>query len=148
MGQLYNPCSPLRKLLDRDLEKIFTSLPHGKPPAQKLNTADKQVQHRLKPFEIAELVTAYKTGESAAGLAKRFGIHRTTALSILERAGVSRRYRVLTDEQTEHVIADHRAELSAIKIAKPLGVNAETVRSVLKKAGVNLRGPHERLTRN
>lgn len=38
----------------------------------------KQAQRRLEPAEVAELVAAYRGGDSMKTLAKRHGIHRTT----------------------------------------------------------------------
>ena len=44
----------------------------------------RQVQHRLGPARIEELIAAYRRGATAAALAVKFQIHRTTAAALLE----------------------------------------------------------------
>ncbi|HEY1644794.1 MAG TPA: hypothetical protein VGF75_00225 [Candidatus Saccharimonadales bacterium] len=53
----------------------------------------KQIQHRLKPEEIDQLVNAYKAGELVKDLADRFLIHRTTVIEHVKRSGVKLRNR-------------------------------------------------------
>ena len=53
----------------------------------------RQVQRRLPPEEIRELVAAYLAGATALALAGKHSIHRTTVLALLERHQVSRRGR-------------------------------------------------------
>ena len=53
----------------------------------------KQVQRRLPPEEIEELVASYLAGATALALAGKHSIHRTTVLALLERHQVSRRGR-------------------------------------------------------
>lgn len=50
-----------------------------------------QVQHRLKPEEIDELVYAYQAGELIEDLAARFSIHRTTVIEHVKRNGLKLR---------------------------------------------------------
>jgi hypothetical protein len=45
----------------------------------------RQVQHRLGPARIEELIAAYRRGATAAALAVQFQIHRTTVAALLQR---------------------------------------------------------------
>jgi len=101
----------------------------------------RQVQRRLPPEEIEELVAAYLAGATALALAGKHSIHRTTVLALLERHRVSRRGRVLTPDHIERAISSYTSGRSCASIAKDLKVNPETVRQALLKAGVALRRP-------
>jgi len=45
----------------------------------------RQVQHRLGPARIEELIAAYRRGATAGVLAVQFQIHRTTVAASLQR---------------------------------------------------------------
>jgi hypothetical protein len=47
--------------------------------------SSRQVQRRLPPEEIEELVASYLAGATALALAGKHSIHRTTVLALLER---------------------------------------------------------------
>jgi hypothetical protein len=87
----------------------------------------RQKQHRLRPDEINQLIDEYHAGATAAMLAKLHSVRRTTVLELLERAGVPRRYRVLTPEMIQEAITAYEAGQSLAKIAKPLGVDDTTI---------------------
>lgn len=65
--------------------------------------------------------------------------YRHTVSKILERRGVSRRYRKLSPEQLDLDCTLYRDGLSLTKVSKQLGRRAETVRQALMKAGVEIR---------
>ena len=101
----------------------------------------RQVQRRLPPEEIEELVAAYLAGATALALAGKYSIHRTTVLALLERHQVARRGRVLTPDHIERAVSSYASGRSCASIAKDLKVNPETVRQALMKAGVAMRRP-------
>jgi len=101
----------------------------------------RQVQRRLPPEEIQELVAAYLAGATALALAGTHSIHRTTVLALLERHQVARRGRVLTPEHIERAVSSYASGHSCASIAKDQKVNPETVRQALLKAGVAMRRP-------
>ena len=101
----------------------------------------RQIQRRLPPEEIAELVACYLAGETALALAGKHSIHRTTVLAILERHRVSRRGRVLTPVCIERAVSSYASGLSCASIGREFQVNPETVRQALLKAGVAMRRP-------
>jgi len=101
----------------------------------------RQVQRRLPPEEIEELVAAYLAGATALALAAKHSIHRTSVLGLLERHQVARRGRVLTPDHIERAVASYASGRSCASIANDLHVNPETVRQALLKAGVAMRRP-------
>ena len=101
----------------------------------------RQVQRRLPPEEVEELVADYLAGATALALAGKHSIHRTTVLALLERHQVSRRGRVLTPDHIERAVSLYASGRSCASIGKELHVNPETVRQPLLKAGVALRRP-------
>jgi predicted DNA-binding protein (UPF0251 family) len=50
----------------------------------------KQPNHRLTPTEIEALIVMYAEGSSFSELGRRFGIHRVTAMRLLQRRGLKR----------------------------------------------------------
>jgi hypothetical protein len=101
----------------------------------------RQVQRRLPPEEIEDLVAAYLAGATALALAGKHSIHRTTVLALLERHEVARRGRVLTPAHIERTVSSYASGRSCASIGKELRVNPETVRQALLKAGVAMRRP-------
>jgi len=101
----------------------------------------RQVQRRLPPEEIEELVACYLAGATALALAGKHSIHRTTVLALLERHQVARRGRVLTPRHIERAVSSYASGSSCASIGKDLEVNPETVRLALLKAGVVMRRP-------
>jgi transposase-like protein len=103
--------------------------------------SSRQVQRRLPPEEIEELVASYLAGATALALASKHSIHRTTVLALLERHRVSRRGRVLTSEHVERAVSLYASGRSCASIGKELQVNPETIRQALLKAGLAMRRP-------
>jgi len=101
----------------------------------------RQIQRRLPPEEIEELVAGYLAGATALTLAGKHSIHRTTVLALLERHQVSRRGRVLAPDHIERAVSSYASGRSCASIGKELQVNPETVRQTLLKAGVAMRKP-------
>jgi len=99
----------------------------------------KQVQRRLSSAEIERLIAKYLAGATVVDLAEAYGIHRTTALALLERNQIARRGRVWGPELTEQAIGLYTEGRSCAAIARQFRVNPETVRRRLLAAGVELR---------
>jgi hypothetical protein len=99
----------------------------------------KQVQHRLRPEEIDELVRQYQAGAKVADLATDFHIHRDTVSVILNRRGVSRRQRGVPLDLIDKVIASYESGASLATIGAALSVDPATVGRVLRIVGVSVR---------
>lgn len=101
MRGLYNPFHPAHSLIMT--WKLTDGKRKNKKQAVNLNNCDygsqikefipKQVQHRLNPDEIIELVADYQAGTLVKELAKRYQIDRQTVSAILKRHEASQRSR-------------------------------------------------------
>lgn len=85
-------------------------MPRTGPP-QRLRKP-KQVQRRLQPDEISDLVAAYKAGATISDLAKRFQIHTITVTAHLQRQAVKPRQRGLTENQIEEAVRTPQPPMS------------------------------------
>ena len=117
--------------------RIGATIRFGRVPS----ASSRQVQRRLPPEEIEELVASYLAGATALALAGKHSIHRTTVLALLERRRVSRRGRVLTPDHVERAVSLYASGRSCASIGKELQVNPETIRQALLKDGVAMRRP-------
>ncbi|MFM7536970.1 MAG: hypothetical protein ACKO91_14415 [Acidimicrobiales bacterium] len=109
----------------------------------KSKPVSRQLQRRLKPLEIDELVVMYEAGSSVPTVAESFGINRETVMLHLERRGVQRRAHVrkLTDRDVR-AAAEHYGSGDSMKSLTTLfGVDATTLRRELAAIGVALRPP-------
>ena len=97
--------------------------------------------HKLSEVEVAELVTEYRAGASVLGLARQYGVHRTTVMAVLDRERVARRSqgRVLSLEEIERASQLYRGGLNLRAVGAELGVDYRVVRRGLVAAGLKLR---------
>jgi hypothetical protein len=103
----------------------------------------KQVQHRLRVNEQAELIERYLAGERAHDLAAAYGLHRNTVADLLTTAGL-RRPRSMTKDEIAESVQLYQTGWSCARIGNHLGRDDSTVWLALKAAGVRLRDPHGR----
>ena len=99
----------------------------------------RQLQVRLRPEQIDEIVHRYGAGQTAPMLAEVFGVHRKTILLALRRRGVEPRYRRLTDEDVAQAACWYQEGWSLARIGAELGADASTVRRALLRIGVQAR---------
>jgi DNA-directed RNA polymerase specialized sigma24 family protein len=132
LGRYSNLCDQGERLSD-----LLQIAPTG-PTKAKTRTI-RQVQRRLRPDEVAQLLIGYQEGLTVFQLAERFRIHRGTVTSILKRNGVTMRNRSLTADQIEHAVAMYREGLSLVKVADRIGCSHGTIWNALTTAGVALR---------
>ncbi len=109
-----------------------------------LSSTPKQMQRRLGPEEIDELVAAFQAGATLREVAAQFGVHRTTVSKQLERRGVRRRQRSLDSSELAEALRLYRTGLSTIAIGQQLGFDGGTIWQALRRAGVQLRDSHGR----
>ena len=101
--------------------------------------APKQVQRRLLPAEIVELVAHYQTGPKVNDLAARYGINRSTVIADINRTRVRRHCPALASEEIAEAAEIYRSGRSLAAIGRQLGVNASTVRTAQVRVGVVMR---------
>jgi hypothetical protein len=104
-----------------------------------------QPRRRLTPVEVEELEAAYLDGGTVRGLAVEYGIHHTTVMAHLDRAGVSRsRARPLPAEHLMEARRMYEAGSSLKTIAREFSVDWRQVRVALDDVGVTIRLPKGR----
>lgn len=136
-GRLSNLRAPLRRLADLDLGADRCPIDQPDPTG---TGARRVVQRRLRPQEVVELAAAYGPGATTRELAARFGIHRNTVATHLERVGVQTRAgRRLSPGELDLAARLYEEGWSATRLAKKLGVSDHTIRAALRKAGVRIR---------
>jgi DNA-directed RNA polymerase specialized sigma24 family protein len=136
-GGSSNHSSVFRRLAD--------ALPTLLPRRLRSKTSrSRQVQRRLTPEEVEQLVTEYQSGDNMLPLAQRWRLHRTTVAEHLRRAGISVRQRGIPAERLRDAVQLYHEGWSCQRLASHFGCNAETVRQALKQAGVQLRAPWDR----
>jgi AraC-like DNA-binding protein len=97
-------------------------------------------QRRLTDTGIDALVAEYEAGSTIELLASRFGIHRTTVMTHLERRGISRRSpRRLTDEIVAGAAHCYTTGETLAEIAANLGIAPSTLTRELRLAGITIR---------
>jgi DNA-binding MarR family transcriptional regulator len=111
--------------------------PAGSP--QPATPQPKQVQHRLRQEEEAELIARYQDGDTVYVLAERFKLHRQTVSGVLERHGIPRRYNKLTGKDLDLAVQLYTEGTSLDVVGERLGVEASTVSRALRKAEVTIR---------
>ena len=99
----------------------------------------RKTARRLTTNEIAHLVEAYGGCSTVYELATQFAVHRSTVSAILERKGVSRRYRILDGDGLDQAADLYAAGKSLAQVGEVLGVSRSTVALALKRAGTGLR---------
>lgn len=77
-------------------------------------------------------------------LAKKYGVHRATISGHLDRAGVTKRPRSMSQAQIDEAVRGYTAGQSLEKIGKRLGFDSTTVLKELRLRGVQMRDTHGR----
>lgn len=93
---------------------------------------------RLTSSEVDALVAAYLDGERIEDLASLYGIHRSTVMAKLRRAGVPR-YSGWTEDTTKEARDLYEAGHSITEISERTGRARTTIGNHLRAAGVEMR---------
>jgi hypothetical protein len=104
----------------------------------------RQVQHRLPPDKIAQLVAEYQAGTGTKALARNYHLSRYTVNQHIKRAGVPFHRRGLTKEQSTEAERLYLAGWSLHHLANRYGLADKTIWRNLKQRGVQTRSPWER----
>ena len=121
---------------------------------QKVNPASvrtvrspRQRQRRLGPDEVLEMVGLREAGSEIDALAVRFGVHRTTVMNALQRAGVAGRragHRELTPERLVAAGRLYETGVTLAAVGEQFGVDRRYLRRELPKVGFPMRRPGQR----
>ena len=134
MGRYSNPDNVAR------LNRILSGQGRDRPSHRPVPSV-RQQQTRLSDSQRSELLDRYLAGEPATALAKELGVHRATIFSLLRRAGVQTRYRILSDDDAAVAQQMYEAGQSSALIGEHFGVADRTVLNAFRRAGIPTRGP-------
>jgi len=100
----------------------------------------RQVQRRLRPSEIDQLLAAYLAGDLVRDIAARFGLSRTTVIGHVTRRGLPHRAdNDWTPDELAAAASLYAAGHSLAEVGLRLGVNASTVANRFRNAGTPIR---------
>ncbi|SHU41877.1 Helix-turn-helix domain of resolvase [Mycobacteroides abscessus subsp. abscessus] len=128
----------LGRLIERveSAPKRRSSSGNGVPGVQSL-------YRRLSPEMVEELVAAYRAGESANSLCRRFGVSKGGVLKLLADHQVPMRYQPMTVDEIDQAVQLYATDGFPIRIiAKKLGKSKDSVRKALRARGVVMRPAH------
>jgi Homeodomain-like domain-containing protein len=94
------------------------------------------VHRRLAHGTIQKLVAEYVAGIPAAELERRYGLAKSTVLTVLRGAGVSVRYPRLSASDVARVVELYGQGLPQTEIAAQVGRSPSAVWHVLERAGL------------
>src|SRR5213592_3024965 len=107
VGVLRNYCNRERQTADLCslMDDANTSEPRVRLPRRRKGKSSK----KLSPDVATEILEFYQDGMSAHDIAERLSIHRITVSNYLDRAGITKRSKGLTDHQTNEAITAYKA---------------------------------------
>ena len=118
---------------------LLTYLTDGSPTRPARNPGHRR-EHRVGrrlPAEVIErLVVEYRTGATAAELARCYGLGKSTVLRLIRKAGVQVRHPRLSARETANLVALFEAGLPQKDIAKRLGRSPSAVWHCLHRLGL------------
>jgi hypothetical protein len=110
---------------DRVSHRPVPSVPHQRP--------------KLTDSQRSEIVRLYLAGESASALAPEFGVHVSTLVEHLRRAGIVVRQRVIVRIDIDEAARLYASGLSLSRVGTALGVSAGTILNEFRSAGLSTR---------
>jgi len=132
LGRYSNPDNVTR------LNRILTGQGRDRPSHRPVPSVT-QKQTRLADSDQISLLERYLAGETANALANEFDVNRATIFSILKRAGIKARYRILTEDDVASATAMYENGQSLASIAKHFDVSDGTVLHAFRRSRVPTR---------
>lgn len=118
------------------LRQVLAGQGRDQPTAR--TTRSQRRNRSLNENEVHELLTSYTNGTPIDQVATDFGIHRTTALNIVRRSNVERRWHVI-DQHLDQARELYEEGSSLKKVGAHFGVSADTVRLAFQRNGIPIR---------
>ena len=142
VGVLRNYCNRERQTSDLCclIDEALSSTPRLRSRAPAASPGPKKLSSSI----VSNVISDYSDGTPIHELAKKYGVHRATISGHLDRAGVSRRQRSMSQAQIDEAIQDYAVGQSLEKIGKRLGFDSTTVLKELRLRGVRMRDTHGR----
>ena len=117
------------------------SEPSGDGVPEERGRLSNPVQRRLSRREIDQLIDDYREIASIDGVARRYGIHRTTVIHHLDQVDIARRrvVRKMTDESVALAAVRYGRGASLAVVAGEFGVDQRTLARELRRVGAFIR---------
>ncbi|MFL6136695.1 MAG: helix-turn-helix domain-containing protein [Frankiaceae bacterium] len=113
---------------------------HARPAGLPRHRVHK-LEQRLSAEALTDLIAQHRAGESTRALAQAYGLSKSGVLHLLDRHGITRRYRVLSQGQVEEAQRLYEAGQSLARLGATFGCSPNTIRRALMRAGVPMRDP-------
>jgi DNA-binding transcriptional regulator LsrR (DeoR family) len=97
---------------------------------------ERRISGRLETKTIDRLVAEYMTGTTSAELGRRYGIAKSSVLSLVRQAGEQVRHPRLSVAETAQLVEMYEAGLPQKDIAERLGRSPSAVWHCLRRAGL------------
>ncbi len=98
----------------------------------------KKAQRKLDESEVSALIGLHAGGRSLDELASEFGVHRTTIMNQLDRAGVERKSGTV-ERHLDEARRLYESGWSLAHVGAHLGVSGDTVRLAFRAHGIDVR---------
>ena len=142
VGVLRNYCN--RERQTSDLCSLMDEAVSSTPRLRSRTPGASSRPKKLSSYILSKLVSAYLEGMAIHEIAKEFKINRVTVSKHLERVGVTKWPRSMSDSQIDEAVQDYAAGQSLEKIGNKLGFDSTTVLRELRRRDVRMRETHGR----
>lgn len=86
----------------------------------------------------------YQAGQTMKAIAVKHGIHRVTVSDVLDRTGVAKRPKGMSQVQVDTAARLYESGTSLANVGAQIGFDASTIRTMLLRRGVRTRDSHGR----
>ena len=127
----------------RTVIQLVESAPKRSATSTNVTVRHRQLDRRLSPDIITELVATYRAGTSTNELCRRYNISKGSVLKLLANHGVTMRQQPMTEQEINeavHLYVDDEVSIRAI--ATTLGKSKGSVWKALHERGVTMRPAH------
>lgn len=143
VGLLKTYCN--RDSATRQLDDLVRKARSDKPASSGVRrTAAASGRAKLNVRERTEITERYAAGERVTDIATSLSLSKYTVINWLNRAGVERRSRGMSEAQIDEALRLYESGLSLARIGGRLPFSPQTIRLALQKRGVRMRDPHGR----
>jgi hypothetical protein len=134
-AQLASPGYRFKRLVERWRLLPPDLQPDARPATRR---RPQRAEDRLGPDGVAQLVADYQCGRSTKWLQQTYGLSQGAVLRLLDRSGVPRRQRGLTDEQVKAAIRLYARDWSLTRIGDHFDKHHTVVKNALMRAGITI----------
>lgn len=98
-------------------------------------TAPRRLDIRLDDQQVQQMLADYQAGSTGRQLAERYGLARSTVISLLRKHGIDIRHPRVTPAEQAEMVALYQSGVLQVEIAARFGRDPSSIWHVLKRAG-------------